>query len=84
MPIFLLFRFHQLANRFAERADLRFFVCGAHGNAQPRGAFGHGWIADCWDEKSFVLQRSRKVERRFLVADDPRENCAASAALFLV
>jgi hypothetical protein len=57
------------------------FVPGSHGNAQSCGAFGHGGIADCWNEKSFALQRARKMKCRFLVADDPRKNCAASATL---
>ncbi len=59
-------------------------VCRAHGYAQPRGAFGHSGIADCWNEKSFGLQRACKMKCRFLAAHYPRENRAASRAMFFV
>jgi hypothetical protein len=64
-------------DRFAERMDLIFLVQCRHGNAQPRGAFGHGGIANRWNEESFSMQRRREIERRLFVSHDPGENRAA-------
>src|SRR5438105_3557765 len=47
-----------------------------YGNAQSSGAFGHGWITNRRDKESFALKRGRQVERRLLIAYDPRENRA--------
>jgi len=37
--------------------------------AQSRGTFGHSWIVNCRNEKSFASQRSGKIQRRLYVAN---------------
>ena len=67
-------------DRLTQCSDLIFFVCGSNSYTQSRGAFSHGGIADCWNEKSVILQPGRKAKSRLLAAHDPWENRAARVA----
>jgi hypothetical protein len=53
------FELRHFPDRLTERSDLIFLMRRGHGNAQSRGALGHGGIANCWNEKSFTFQRTR-------------------------
>jgi hypothetical protein len=67
----------QSFDRLTERSDVIFLMPSGHSYAQPRGAFCHGWIPNCWNEESFISERSGQIQRCLLVADNPRKDGAA-------
>ena len=64
------------ADEVGEPGDLVIGVPGREGEAQARRALGHSRGTDGDDQKPFVSQQTRGVERRPGLADDHRHDGA--------